>query len=411
MAASTPRPYSKALEEALMARLIGFAFLLSAALTAPGTGERLKPSSFGYLGAFAIDGNLVTDPSWNAFGQRGMSLDREGDPEGSDPFSGSLWVTGHDWKRRVVELSIPIPAAGIQDFDRLPRTTLLTPPTQFSDGCTGASEWLADVEVHGDHLWASCANNYNVTAKDLPEIMWRRRRSDLSDLQGPFHAGPVGTERFHSNRQGMYLFSIPRDWADSHLDGRTLATGFSRNSHGGVMGPTIFAFDPEDPSDAYDLLRYRQHPPCFRDQSRCDYPEYTACDYWGSAVWIRIAGIDTLLMAGQKFDGGSSVYVGGGWDCGDGFGEIIFYDPVELAARTTGGKSKIKPWKILPYQTWRPKELWSANHPVGGMAFDQKEGLFYMVEKFAGPDGRAIIHVYRIGTSAKPSEQATADPD
>ena len=368
--------------------LLGIWALGAVSLTSAVWGQRLQPADFQYLGAFAIDANQ--GGSWNTYGQRGMSFDATGDPGNNDAFPGSLWITGHDYERQVFELSIPTPSLTIRNWSQLPRPTMLTVPTQFTSGCTNELDVFAGVEVHKSKLWGSCASGYNVTGEDLPAIMWRRNSSDLSNLQGPFHAGPIGDPEFHSNRQGMYMLSIPADWASAHLGGRTLATGFSRNSHGGQLGPTILAFDPNNPSNGYDLLWYRQDARCFDNKALCDYPEYTACDNWSSAAWVRTATTDTVVFAGIKYDGGSD-YIPGGWFCGPGFGEITFYDAEDFVARIEG---RVEPWEVAPYATWRPEELWYADNMFGGVAFDQVNGYLYVIETYAGPFGTAIVHVY-----------------
>jgi hypothetical protein len=364
--------------------MLGVVSLLSVAW-----GQRLQPADFQYLGAFAIDANQ--GGSWNTYGQRGMTFDSTGDPGNSDAFPGSLWITGHDYERQVFEISIPTPSPSAQNWSQLPRPSLLTAPIQFTSGCIGELDYFAGVEVYESSIWGSCATGYNVTGEDLPAIMWRRKLSDLSNLQGPFHAGPINDPEFHSNRQGMYLFSIPMDWANTHLDGRTLATGFSRNSHGGQLGPTLLAFDPDNPTNGYDLLWYRQDSRCFDNKALCDYPDYTACDNWSSAVWVRTATSDAVMFTGIKYDGGSD-YVPGGWFCGPGFGEITFYDPEDFVARIEG---RVQPWEVVPYATWRPEELWYAENMYGGAAFDAVNGYFYVIETYAGPYGTAIIHVYQ----------------
>ncbi|MGB5391292.1 MAG: hypothetical protein WBP10_14055, partial [Thermoanaerobaculia bacterium] len=373
------------MQESLLVVLVSILLLASAS-----AGQRLSSSDFEYLGAFAIDASYSGDGyEWNAYGQRGMSFDSTGDPGNSDAFPGSLWVTGHDYEQDVFEIAIPTPVSDIFDFSQLPKTPLLTNPTQFTGGCGGGTEWFGGVEVHGNSLWGSCANWYNVSAEDLPDILWRRNLSDLSNLQGPFHAGPVGNPVFHSNRQGMYMLSIPPDWAAAHLEGKTLATGMNRGAHGGQMGPTILAFDPENPSDAYALLYYRQRSTpgdnCYENKSLCDFPGYTACDHWSSATWVRTPTTDAVLIAGKKHDGGSD-YVGGGWDCGPANGEIIFYDPDDLAARVS---RTLKSWEVVPYETWRPTEMWNARGEFRGIAFDPDNGHLYVIEKYAG----AIVHV------------------
>jgi len=358
-------------------------------------GQRLQPADFEYLGAFAIDANYSTGNNWNAYGQRGMSFDPTGDPGNSDALPGSLWVTGHDYERYVFELTIPTPSPSIFSWSQLPKPSLLTVPTQFTNSCSSATEWFTGVEVHRNLLWGSCTNWYNVSGADLSQVMWRRNLSDLSNLQGAFHAGPIGNPEFHSNRQGQYMLSIPPDWAAAHLRGKTLATGMNRANFGGSQGPTVLAFDPDNPSDAYGLLYYRDLDPCYGNKDQCDYPGYTLCDYWSGATWVRTATTDTLLIAGKKYYGDNDYQ--GGWVCDPGFGAIIFYDPDDLAARVDGS---LEPWNVAPYTTWRPTELWYASSELGGIAFDQSSGHLYVIETYAGPGGTAIVHVYKTGGGA-----------
>jgi hypothetical protein len=359
-------------------------------LTSMVWGQRLQPEDFVYLGAFAIDANYSTPNDWNAYGQRGMSFDSAGDPGSSDAFPGSLWITGHDYERYVFELTIPTPSPNIFDWNRLPKPRLLTVPTQFTNGCNSDTEWFSGVEVHGNSIWGSCTNWYNVSGEDLTRVMWRRKLSDLSNLEGPFHAGTVGDPEFHSNRQGQYLMSIPADWAAAHLGGKTLATGLNRANFGGSQGPTLLAFDPDDPSDGYDLLYYRDLDPCYGNKDQCDYPGYTLCDYWSSATWVRTSTSDTVLISGKKYYGENNY--DGGWLCDPGFGAIIFYDAGDLADRIDGS---IAPWNVTPYATWHPTELWWADSELGGITFDRDNGYLYVIETYAWYDGTAIVHVYQ----------------
>ena len=133
---------------------------------------------------------------------------------------------------------------------------------------------------------------------------------------------------------------------------------------------------------------------CFADWNDCDYPKYTACDRWNGATWVRSAHGDSVLMSGKKYDGTSSYY-SGGFHCDPGpFGEIIFYDADDFLTRISG---ELEPWEVVPYRTWRPSELWGAGRELGGIAYDPSQGRLYVIEKFAGPGGRAIVHVYRTG--------------
>ena len=71
-----------------------------------------------------------------------------------------------------------------------------------------------------------------------------------------------------------------------------------------------------------------------------------------------------------------------------------------LLEATLEKKRRSKPWTVVPYHSWRPDELRNADSRLGGMAYDEANSLLYFVEQFTGPNGRAIIHVYRVFSAA-----------
>lgn len=345
---------------------------------------QIQPDDFSYLGAFAIDGQY--DPEtvgWYAYGQRGLSY---------DPVFDSLWVTGHDHAKWLIEIGVPEPVDS-KEQDRLEVAPVLTPKFDFAP-CEGSSVHLSGVEVHKDRIWASCKYWYNVSGEDVSPL-FHRDSETLDDLRGPFRAGRKNKSKFHGSRQGAYLFSIPQEWAREHLrKPLTLATGFARGAgaFGGSQGPTIIAFHPRRPRKAKALVYYRQlHPECLDDEAACDFPEYRACDEWNGATWVRSAAGDSVLISGLKAEG-SNQYLPGGRDCSPYFGEILFYDSEDLA---DSASKQIKPWEVVPYARWRPKELWKKKHALGGMAFDESSGRLFVVEKSARSGGRSIVHVWQ----------------
>lgn len=102
------------------------------------------------------------------------------------------------------------------------------------------------------------------------------------------------------------------------------------------------------------------------------------------------------MIGGLKHDG-DSVYQPGGWVCGPGFGELVFYDPEDFRARISGA---LQPWEVIPYATWRPPHLWRAYSAIGGIAYDQTNRIFYMIEREIGPGAEAIVHVYQLQSSS-----------
>jgi len=169
----------------------------------------------------------------------------------------------------------------------------------------------------------------------------------------------------------------------------------------------MIAFDPDSPRDAQDLVWYRTNYPSCPYNGGCDYPEYTACDSWESATWVNTVKGDGILIAGIKGLGPTRYGTGDPGDCSSNQGyhcdpleiQIIFYDPEAIATALRG---KGKPWEILPYAVWRPSDLWSETcASIGGMAFDAKNQLLYLVEKSASPYGKAVIHTYGVGETPR----------
>jgi hypothetical protein len=377
-----------------MKRLLALLLLLAAPVSA-----QLTSADFTYQGAFKLPDTMGPGGSYiNNYGQRGMTFDPSGDGG-----AGSLWMTGHDWVMEAYEISIPTP----QDtsFGSLPTASVLTSPFDTRGGvsaCGSDSPQGAGIEIHGSYIWFGCGYRYTVSGANRTDIMWRRDASNLANPSGPYRAGPAN-DTFHSNRQGAYLFEIPSAWVTANLDGnKSLGTGQCRNSHGGAAGPTFFAFDPSSPSTAEAVFYYppegQTNNPNANTQCNashvCWWPDYTPCDIFNGAAWVETAGDDALLLGGINCHG-SVAYEPGGWVCGGCYGEIIFYSPADMAASLAGS---VDPWDVLPYETWRPSDHYGTTHEIGGMAFDSSGGKLYVTEKYGGPDGKAAVHVYSVGT-------------
>lgn len=319
---------------------------------------------------------------------------------------GGLWVTDHVYDYAVRRIDAAATPLDSQVYDDLPAVATLEGPLATA-GCPGDSTDISGVAAIGSEAAATCRDWYNVTGEYTPSF-YRRPAAALQEI------GPESLP-FHPNKYGAYLFRLPSDWATAQgLGTKTLVTGFSREAgaNGGSQGPTLFAFDPDDPADAVDLMYYREVYPGCPYQDQCDFPGYQSADSWMGADWVRSSAGDAILVAGVK--AGSTCY-GLGSACGDtcrasqgyhGYpytAQILFYDPADLAARLAG---TVEPWEVLPYATWTPAELWHQECPdVGGLAFDESSGRLYVAERLAGPFGEGVIHVYHL----EPAEVIFAD--
>jgi hypothetical protein len=344
--------------------------------------ETITGTDFSYLGAFRLE----CAGDWCSYNLTDLA---------TAP-TGGLWVTDHVYDFAVRRIAIPDPPLVSVVFGDLPEAATLEGPLA-TVGCPGDYTDLSGVAAIGAEAATTCRDWYNVTG-DYTPVFRRRPAASLEEI------GPQ-VDPFHPNKFGAYLFSLPADWvAANGLGTKTLVTGFSREAgaNGGSQGPSFFAFDPDNPLDAVDLVYYREiHPGC---PGSCDFPGYESVDSWMGAEWVRRGSSDTIIVGGVK--GGSTCY-GSGSACGDpcresqGYhgvpytAQVLFYDPADLEARLAG---MIEPYEVLPYAAWNPAELWQQECPdVRGLAFDEGAGRLYLAEGFAGPDGQGIIHVYQLG--------------
>ncbi len=362
--------------------LLVSSLIVGSAIGAHAQGSAITGDDFGYLGAFRLE----CGGDWCSYNLDGVGL----------AVDGSLWVTDHVYDYAVRRVEIPAVLSASQVFGDLAEAATLEGPMATA-GCPGTATELNGVSAIGTEAATTCRDYYNVGP--VYQAVYRRRPAATIEEIGP------QMDPFHPNKYGAYLFGLPSDWATAQgLGTKSLVTGFSREAgaFGGSQGPSLFAFDPDNPSDAMDLLWYREiYPGC---PGNCDFPGYESVDSWMGADWVRSPSGDAILISGVK--GGSTCY-GSGSACGDpcldsqgyhGYPyapRILFYDPDDLGDRLSG---LVEPYEVLPYATWLPTELWQQECPnVGGLAFDQASGRLYVAERLAGPFGEGVIHVYQLG--------------
>jgi len=370
--------------------LLVSSLIVGSAIGAHAQSSGITGDDFSYLGAFRLE----CGGDWCSYNLDGVGLAADG----------SLWVTDHVYDYAVRRVEIPSVLSGSQVFGNLPEAATLEGPLATA-GCPGTATELNGVSAMGTEVATTCRDYYNVGP--VYQAVYRRRPAATIEEIGP-QADP-----FHPNKYGAYLFALPSDWVTAQgLGSKTKVTGFSREAgaFGGSQGPTLFAFDPENPTDAVDLLWYREiYPGC---PGSCDFSGYESADSWMGADWVGSTAGGAILISGVK--AGSTCY-GLGSACGDpcrasqgyhGYPytpQILFYDPADLEARLLG---TVQPYQILPYATWVPTEFWSQECPsVGGLAFDADLDRLYIAERLAGTFGEGIIHVYQLD----PTESVFAD--
>jgi hypothetical protein len=389
-----------------MMRLLILPFLLTvvATLAVPqyASAERLVQSDFHYVGAFRLPGNGER-PDTFSYGGSAITYRPDGDPDGgSDGFSGSLFITGHDRLaygelpdgNKIAEISIPSPKSGV-GVEALPAAEFLQ---NFHNAVEGHFHGLDEIprvsmlyrdkpaegRIHiawGQHMQPDGAASHGSISPQL----------EAPDFHGEWIVGDAPQVSTNG-----YLFDIPQKWADKYTAGRTIATGRFRDGGWSGMGPSLFAYAPPDNEtnhgsrlQATTLLSYessRNSEEFTRAMSGYQHPDeweggafitttngrmgviFVGTKSVGTKYWYGFAnpgGTDLacpedasipLFPACRNADGtlcssvdlkechGHNNYRG--WWSTRFEAQIILYDPADLARVASG---ELKPWQPQPY--------------------------------------------------------------
>jgi hypothetical protein len=284
----------------------------------------LQPADFTYLGAFRLPG---TDerPKTFAYGGNAMTFNPDGDPTGAaDGFPGSLFVMGHDRipygdlpdGNQVAEVSIPAPFTGknleglnsaefLQNFQNIAANAFTELDEIPKVGMAYLNRKETGPLIHltwGEHLQPQDQASHAWFSPDLshPYVQgyWFIGQQDLYSVNG-------------------YLFEIPENWANTHTEGRVLATGRMRDGGQGGMGPVILAYRPwlEDGSPAPNGTHLEEVPLLLYEKSS-NTEEFTRCmtgyqhaDEWEGGAWLTTSSDKSaVLFAGTKATGAKTWY-------------------------------------------------------------------------------------------------------
>jgi hypothetical protein len=396
------------------------------ALTPIASERLIQPADLVYLGAFRLpDG--PEEIGWEYSGAA-MTYYPHGDPDGpANGYPGSIFATGHDWNQYVSEISIPVPiispdkdvedlntATTLQDFQNirgdlfgeleLPRAGLEYLPAQGGQTtdklyfCWAAH--MGEGDTNPSHGW--CELN----------------------LSNPQTAGAWRIGDYWNYVTADYIFAIPQQWADANTPGMYLATGRFRDGGQGARGPSILAYGPWNEGNppppnstlsAVPLLLYTDVTA--EDDFTMD--NYHHSDEWAGGAWLTAGDKSAVVFVGTKglgdcwygFANGvvwpdeppyppvpDPPYDERGWWSTGFEGQMIFYDPAELAAVARG---EMEPYEPQPYATLQIDEylyhIGSSQqwHHVGAAGFDRERGLLYVFEPLADGD-KSLIHVWEV---------------
>lgn len=390
----------------------------------PATGL-LQPSDLSYIGAFRLP-DASGGSSWEWSGDA-VAYCAAGDAGGPDDgFPGSLYGIGHDWDKQVSEITIPAPVMpGSGGVGGLNRAETLQP---FADvhSRVGQLDRLTEMvrvglaylpaqgAQTGPKLYLCFGQHLQEEAEDVPSHMWCE-----PDLTNPRGAWRIGGASIYSVND--YMFEIAAAWAADNTPGLRLATGRFRDGGWSGQGPSLYAIGPWNAGnpppdgtvlDAVPLLQY--------DSTADEGPYATMNDYhhsdeWTGGAWLTAGDRAAVVFVGTK--GTGECWYGlpdgtvweepypedpegqrGWWS--DGFvGQMLFYDPSDLAAVARG---EMRPNRPQPYATMDLDE--ALLHVTGGQqkyhvracAFDREHGVLYLFEPLADGE-RSLVHAWRVG--------------
>ena len=387
---------------------------------------RLMPGDLAYRGAFRLpDG--PDEIAWGWSGQ-GMAYYPDGDPKGDDDgHPGSLFGIGHNWNQHVSEISIPRPVVSkSKDLKDLPTAKTLQAFSHIRGKLFGEMEQaragLAYLPAQGRQTAGKlyfCWGPHMHEGHRDPSHGWCELK-----LSEPRPAGPWRIADAETYVTTDYLFPIPGAWAKQHVGGRRLATGRFRDGGQGSQGPTLSACgpwldgNPPKPGTAIKaatLLRYSR----VTDESQHRLEDYHHADEWSGGAWLTAGDKSAVVFVGTKGQGKCWYgFANGvvwpqegpfppipdppndqrGWWSTSFVGQMLFYDPADLAAVAAGKK---KPWEPQPYARMAIDEFLFAvkskqqlSH-VGAAAFDRQRGFLYVFEPRADGD-KSLVHVWDV---------------
>ncbi len=393
----------------------------TATSAAPATGL-IQPSDFDYLGAFRLpDGPPEIGWEWSG---SALTYYPAGDTAGpEDGFPGSLFGTGHEWNQYVAEIGIPAPVdSAAKGLEALNTAETLQ---EFADIRAGLFPALEMPRVGLEYLPAQGDQDngklYFAWAAHLDEGASLASHGWCGlDLGNPGTAGLWRIGDYVNYVTGDYLFVIPSAWADAYVGGKSLATGRYRDGGQGAQGPSLFAIAPWQQGNppapgstlpAIPLLLYGN----VYSEGSAQLNGYHHSDEWSGAAWLTAGDRAAVVFVGTK--GTGECWYGcsdgtiwpdeppfppecpeRGWWSSGFVGQMLFYDPSNLAAVAQGRLQASDP---QPYATMEiDQHLYHVTtgqqkSHVGAVAFDRQRGLLYVMEPLADGD-KSLVHVWRV---------------
>ena len=399
-----------------------FVSALVAVFVFPSHSQLIQPEDLEYMGAFRLP-DEPEETGW-AWSGAAMAYYPDGDPDGAaDGYPGSIFGTGHNWYQYVSEFSIPVPVhSPTKNLNELNMATTLQPFHDIQGGLfpefeiprVGLEYLPAQGEQTSGKLYF-CWTQHMGEGDTSPSHGW----CEL-DLSRPQSTGPWRIGEYWTYVTTDYIFRIPQEWAEAHTPGMYLATGRFRDGGQGGQGPALFVYgpwnegNPPAPGSVLSTVplllygsAYQEDPPSLSN--------YHHSDEWSGGAWLISGSRSAVIFVGTKGTGDCWYGCPDGtvWpdeppyppDCPDrgwwstGFeGQVLFYDPGDLAAVAAG---HMESWEPQPYAVmsiddylYNVQSSQQKSH-VGAASFDRERGLLYVFEPLVDND-KSIVHTWRV---------------
>jgi hypothetical protein len=403
--------------------------------------QLIQPGDLVYLGAFRLPEGS-NGSSWEYSGYA-MTYYPEGDANGADDgFPGSIFALGHDHQQMVAEIGIPaLVISTDKDASELNVAATLQPFHDITGGKFGYLEipraglaYLpAQASQTGGKLYFTWGQHFQF--ERVPSHGW----SEL-DLSAPQTAGLWYLGEGTNYALNDYLFEIPETRAAEHSPGLRLATGRFRDGTWSGLGPALFAIgpwtegNPPPPGGKMEnvtpLLLYGRpvsDSPEIDTSDGMRMVSYAEPDEWSGGAWLTAGEKSAVIFVGTKATGNSWYgfangvvyptsgdanepvpevppwpYDDRGWWSEGIDGQIIFYNPDDLAAVARGD---VESWVPQPYATLSIDDVLfdpgfeyerQKRYLVGAVCLDREGGILYVVERRADEE-KSIIHAFRVG--------------
>ena len=368
--------------------------------------------------------NQLTYSIWGPFACRtaipqmyALTCQPGGDPSGPDDgYPGSLFATGHAWAHQVSEITVPAPViSGNKNVAELNIAATLQP---FQDIFQVSSWEMPRVGMEfvakkgsqtSDKLYL-CWGGHLVEGSHLTHA-WCE-----INLTNPLRQGDWSINLPHAEYStNDYLFRIPANWAAAHTHGKSLATGRFRDGGWSGQGPALHAIGPwvdgNPPGNGQSLsyVTLLQYTSSADGGSQAHtMNNYHHSDEWSGAAWLTAGNKQAVVFVGTKGVGdcwygdsnGPCLDCSGerGWWSTRFEGQIVFYNPADLANVAAGEK---EPWQPQPYAVLaiddylfhiQSSQQW---YHVAAAAYDEDHGLLYVLEPLADND-KPLVHVWKV---------------